>query len=76
MNDQDNPQDKSHNGIDRRTVLTAAGIGLGAGLVSGIGTAQGQSMTTASAANGYIWSQEYLAQKGNIKLNLLRKRGG
>ena len=72
MNDQDN----NHDGIDRRTVLAAAGVGLGAGLVSGIGSAQGQSMTTASATTGDIWSQEYWAQKGNIKLNLWRKRVG
>src|SRR5262245_29457049 len=73
MNDQDNRDD---NGVDRRTVLTAS-LGLGAaGLVSGIGTAQGQSMTNASASTGEIWSQEYWAQKGNIKLNLWRKRVG
>ena len=70
MNDQDN---RDHNGIDRRTVLAAAGVGLGAGLASGIGSAQGQSMTTAT---GDIWSQEYWAKKGNIKLNLWRKRVG
>ena len=71
MNDQDN----NHDGIDRRTVLTTS-LGLGAGLVSGIASAQGQSMTTASATTGDIWSQEYWAQKGNIKLNLWRKRVG
>jgi alpha-beta hydrolase superfamily lysophospholipase len=68
MNDQDNR-------IDRRTVLTAS-IGIGAGLVSGITSAQGQSMTTASASTGDIWSQEYWAQKGSTKLNLWRKRVG
>jgi alpha-beta hydrolase superfamily lysophospholipase len=68
MNDQDNR-------IDRRTVLTAS-IGIGAGLVSGITSAQGQSMTTASASTGDIWSQEYWAQKGSTKLNLWRKRIG
>ena len=74
-NKQENKQDNNHDGIDRRTVLTAS-LGLGAGLVSGIASAQGQSMTTASATTGDIWSQEYWAQKGNIKLNLWRKRVG
>ena len=76
MNDQDNREDHGQDGgIDRRTVLTSS-LGLGAaGLVSSIASAQGQSMTTASAS-GDIWSQEYWAQKGNIKLNLWRKRVG
>ena len=76
MNDQDNREDHGQDGgIDRRTVLTSS-LGLGAaGLVSSIASAQGQSMTTASAS-GNIWSQEYWAQKGNIKLNLWRKRVG
>jgi pimeloyl-ACP methyl ester carboxylesterase len=49
----------------------SAGIGIGAGLVSGLSPAQ-----AATAAGGEIWSAEYWAQKGNVKLNLWRKRIG
>jgi alpha-beta hydrolase superfamily lysophospholipase len=72
MNNHDNNRDH----IDRRAVLAAAGAGIGASVVSSMASAEGQSMTTASAATGDIWSQEYWAQKGNIKLNLWRKRVG
>jgi pimeloyl-ACP methyl ester carboxylesterase len=53
--------------LPRRTVLQAAGLGVGAGLLSGI-------VTPASAAD--IWSAEYWAKKGEVKLNLWRKRVG
>ena len=56
--------------VARRTVLMSAGLGIGAGLVSNV-AAQAQS-----AAGGEIWSQEYWVQKGNVKLNLWRKRVG
>ena len=61
-------------GVARRTILKTAGIGLGAGLVSGIIPARAQD--TASAATGEIWSSEYWANKGNVRLNLWRKRAG
>ncbi|MCX7311420.1 MAG: alpha/beta fold hydrolase [Alphaproteobacteria bacterium] len=48
----------------------SAGIGIGAGLVSGIASAH------AEGAEAAIWSQEYWAQKGGTKLNLWRKRVG
>ena len=55
----------------RRTVLQSAGIGIGASLLSGLATpAQAQT----SPAGGEIWSQDYWAKKGNVKLNLWRKR--
>ncbi len=48
-----------------------AGLGVGAGLLSGlIGPAE------AAPAGGDIWSAEYWAMKGAVKLNLWRKRGG
>jgi hypothetical protein len=57
--------------LPRRTVLKAAGMGVGAGLLSSIAT-------SASAAD--IWSAEYWAKKsdkkGEVKLNLWRKRVG
>jgi alpha-beta hydrolase superfamily lysophospholipase len=58
----------------RRTVLKGAGLGIGAGLLSAL-TEPGQTQTTA-AATADIWSGEYWAKKGNVSLNLWRKRVG
>ena len=55
---------------DRRTVLKSAGLGVGAGLFSSV-VAPG-----ATAEPSAIWSAEYWANKGNVKLNLWRKRLG
>ena len=55
----------------RRTLLTSAGLGLGAGLVSGLAPAQAAAPETAN-----IWSHEYWAKKGDVKLSLWRKRLG
>jgi alpha-beta hydrolase superfamily lysophospholipase len=52
--------------LARRTVLKA-GMGAGSGLLAGI--------TTAAAAED-LWSGEYWANKGDVKLNLWRKRLG
>ena len=49
----------------------SAGVGIGAGLVSGLSAAHAEG---AGAAD--IWSQEYWASKGGTKLNLWRKRVG
>jgi pimeloyl-ACP methyl ester carboxylesterase len=51
--------------LARRTVLKAAGWGAGAGLLAG---------TVTPAAADDLWSAEYWANKGNVKLNLWRKR--
>jgi pimeloyl-ACP methyl ester carboxylesterase len=51
--------------IPRRAVLQGAGAGLLTGIVS-----------QASAAEPAIWSAEYWAEKGGVKLNLWRKRAG
>ncbi len=59
--------------LPRRTVLKAAGLGLGAGLLSGIERAEAAETTEADAT---IWSAEYWASKGSVKLNLWRKRVG
>jgi pimeloyl-ACP methyl ester carboxylesterase len=61
--------------VARRTVLMSAGVGIGAGLVSGLSAAQAEGAEQA-AAGGDIWSHEYWAQKGSVKLNLWRKRVG
>ncbi len=50
----------------RRTVLKGAGWGVGAGLLAG--------MSIPAAAAEAIWSAEYWASKGGVKLNLWRKR--
>jgi pimeloyl-ACP methyl ester carboxylesterase len=61
------------NGVARRAVLMSAGIGVGAGLVSGLSSAQVEGAAAGEAA---IWSSEYWANKGGVKLNLWRKRVG
>ena len=61
--------------VARRTVIKSAGLGLGAGLASGVAPALAQS-SAAQAAPVEIWSQEYWAHKGDVKLNLWRKRVG
>ena len=66
--------DDFNNGIARRAVLMTAGAGVGASLVSGL--AHAQSATPAVAGEAEIWSQEYWANKGSVKLNLWRKRVG
>jgi len=60
--------------VARRTVIKSAGLGIGAGLVAGIAPARAQA--PAQAAPAEIWSHEYWAQKGDVKLNLWRKRLG
>src|SRR5471032_374839 len=57
--------------LPRRTVLQGAGIGIGASLLSGLTTAA-QAQTVPAA--GEIWHQDYWAKKGDVKLNLWRKR--
>jgi len=60
--------------VARRTVLMSAGIGIGAGVVSGLASAQAQGVTPAAGVE--IWSSDYWANKGGVKLNLWRKRAG
>jgi alpha-beta hydrolase superfamily lysophospholipase len=59
----------------RRTLIASAGLGIGAGLASGIAPAHAQ-VATAELAPADIWSGDYWAQKGGVKLNLWRKRRG
>src|SRR5438128_3065736 len=70
--------DNGDNGIARRAVLMTAGAGLGAGfgasLVSNLAQAEGAA--PAAAGEAEIWSQDYWADKGGVKLNLWRKRVG
>ena len=59
----------------RRTIIKGAGLSIGAGLIP---VAAGAETTgaAAQAAPGEIWSQEYGAKKGDVSLNLWRKRLG
>jgi len=56
--------------IARRTLIAGAGLGIGAGLIGG---AQAE---TAEPAAANIWSGEYWANKGDVKLFMFRKRIG
>jgi alpha-beta hydrolase superfamily lysophospholipase len=58
--------------IARRTLLNA-GLGLGAGLASALAQ---EELAAAQTAPANLWSNEYWAYKGNVKLNLWRKRIG
>jgi len=59
--------------MPRRAVLQGAGIGIGAGLLSGLSMAAQAQMARGT---GEIWSKDYWAKKGDVKLNLWRKRIG
>ena len=61
--------------LARRTILKGASLGLGAGLVSAF-PAQAQTTGVAQSNEGAIWSAEYWAKKGEVALNLWRKRIG
>ena len=50
------------NGVARRTVLMSAGVGIGAGLVSGLSPRRREG--AAGAARGEIWSSGILGQQG------------
>jgi len=65
MNEHDRP-------IPRRSVLKGAGLGIGAGLLPAIHTAQAETGPATAA----IWSAEYWAKKGNVPLYMFRKRMG
>src|SRR5262245_7113657 len=68
---------KRKDGMARRTVLMSAGAGIGAGLMAGISPADAAKKNGKQAnAAGEIWSSEYWAMKGNVKLSLWRKRIG
>src|SRR5436853_2113858 len=54
--------------LARRALLQAAAIGVGSGLM------QSSAETNASGADAPVWSSEYWAKKGEVRLNLWRKR--
>ena len=59
--------------IARRTLIAGASVGFSAGLVGGLTPARAE---TAEPAAGNIWSGEYWAKKGDVKLFMFRKRVG
>ncbi len=61
-----------HHPFPRRTMLKGAGIGIGAGLLSGLDS----SAQAQTAPAGDIWSAEYWAKKGDVPLYMFRKRLG
>lgn len=60
----------SGHSVPRRAVLKSAGLGVGAGLLGGL------APHAEATGNAEIWAQEYWAKKGDVKLNLWRKRAG
>ena len=58
--------------LARRDVIMAAGAGLAGTLLAGA-TAQAQ---TATPAGGEFWMAEYTAKKGDVSLQMYRKRVG
>src|SRR5580658_6700630 len=66
----------SEHPVARRTVIKGASFGIGAGLASGITAAQAQAPAATEGTSANIWSHEYWAHKGNVRLYLFRKRAG
>jgi alpha-beta hydrolase superfamily lysophospholipase len=59
---------QDHHSPSRRSVIAGAGAGLLTSLAQGA--------TTKSGTSSKIWSNEYWAKKGNVSLNMFRKRIG
>jgi len=59
---------------DRRMVLKSAGLGVGLGV--GAGLLSGIVAPAHAEPGGEMWSGEYWANKGGVKLSLWRKRVG
>ena len=62
--------------IARRTVLMSAGLGLARAWSSGLSPAHAARRRAGRRGEAEIWSSEYWANKGSVKLNLWRKRVG
>jgi pimeloyl-ACP methyl ester carboxylesterase len=65
--------------LARRRLIAGAGLGLGAGLsaalVSAMAPARAQTAAAGPAPDS-IWSSDYWAHKGEVKLSMFRKRLG
>lgn len=63
--------------MPRRTMLKAAGLSFGAGLLSGAASpVQAQLAAATPTAPDDLWSAEYWAKKGDVSLYMYRKRVG
>ena len=60
--------------VGRRAVIKGAGLGVGAGIISGVAPAT--ALAAAEEPKGEIWSSEYWAKKGDVPLWMFRKRLG
>ncbi len=67
---------QDHRSPSRRSVIAGAGMGLGAGLLTGVA----QGATNKTPGTSKIWSSEYWAKKpaqtGEVSLYMFRKRAG
>ncbi len=61
---------KSEPTLPRRTVLKNAGLGVGAGLLSGL------AVPAQAEDKAQVWTQEYWTKKGDVPLYIFRKRLG
>jgi len=61
---------KSEPNLPRRTVLKNAGLGVGAGLLSGL------AVPAQAEDKAQVWTQEYWTKKGDVPLYVFRKRLG
>jgi alpha-beta hydrolase superfamily lysophospholipase len=64
--------DATDQAMARRTILKGAGLGVGAGLMASLAGAT----PVQAEGDAPVWSAEYWANKGGVKLNLWRKRVG
>ncbi|HEY2532647.1 MAG TPA: alpha/beta fold hydrolase [Xanthobacteraceae bacterium] len=65
--------------VARRALIKGAGLGVGAGFAAAITPAHAERLAaaaTADTAPAAIWSAEYWAHKGDVKLYMFRKRMG
>jgi pimeloyl-ACP methyl ester carboxylesterase len=59
----------------RRSLIRAAGLGIGATIVAGLDSGQVRAAAAAAAApKEDLWSHDYWAKKGEVSLYLYRKR--
>jgi alpha-beta hydrolase superfamily lysophospholipase len=62
----------SDSSIIRRDIIKAAGAGLAAGLFADAGA----KAQTPAPSDGALWTAEYVAKKGDVSLQMYRKRVG
>src|SRR5215470_16457058 len=63
----------SDNSIARRDIILAAGAGLASGLLA---SAAAEAQAPGTETGGEFWTAEYTAKKGEVSLQIYRKRLG